>query len=118
MKQINSHLFQHRKSLLHKYLTIYINKKHITIMKPIMRTILSRINSNKQISQKQFQTLVSYLKNDFKSYSIQQLWDFFSPLIYQIQTIDDDKYLSKYHPIEYQQMLKHTEPPNLENFMN
>ena len=29
-----------------------------------------------------------------------------------------DKYLSKYHPIEYQQMLKQTEPPNLENFMN
>ena len=118
MKTINSDLFKHRKSLLHKYLNIYISKSHITVMKPIMKTIQQRIKNDNQISPKQFETLIKYLKNDFKTFTIQQLWDFFSPLIYSYPTTDEDKYLSKYHPIEYQQMLKQNEPSTLENFMN
>ena len=118
MKHNNSDLFKHRKSLLHNHLNIYISKKHITVMKPIMITIRQRIKTNNQISEKQFGTLIEYLKNDFKTFTTQQLWDFFSPLIYQYQTIDEDKYLSKYHPIEYQQMIEQNEPSTLENFMN
>lgn len=118
MNYHNSDLFKHRKSLLHKYLNIYISKSHITVMKPIMIIIQQRIKTNNQISEKQFGTLIKYLKNDFKTFTTQQLWDFFSPLIYQYQTIDEDKYLSKYHPIEYQQMIEQNEPPTLENFMN
>lgn len=87
-------------------------------MKPIMKSILLTIKSNNQISPKQFETLIKYLKNDFKNFTTKQLWDFFSPLIYQYETIDEDKYLSTYHPIEYKELMKQNEPSTLENFMN
>ena len=115
---MNSDFYHHRNSLLNKCLTIYITKRHITIMRPIIESIHDRIKSNNQISPKQFGVLVSYLKNDFKNFTDKQLWDFFSPLIYNYPTTDDDKYMCIYHPTEYQQMLEKNSPPTLEKFMN
>ena len=108
---INEEQYRHRSSVLQKYLTIYIYKKHITYMKPIMVTIKERLQQNLLISFKQFKTLIKYLRNDMKTFTEQQLIDFFSVLIYNYPTVDEDTYLETYHIEDFYELYPNKRPP-------
>ena len=115
---VNKEQYQHRSSVLRKHLTIYISKKHIFYVKPIMITIKERLQSNLLISFKQFRTLIKYLKNDMKTFTEQQLIDFFSVLIYNYPTVDEDTYLETYHIEEFYERYPNKRPPmTLDEFM-
>lgn len=109
--------YQHRNSILRKYLSIYINKEHITVMKPIMRSIKERLDKNLSISIKQFKTLIKYLKNDMKDHTELQLIQFFSPLIYDYDSVDNHTYYETYFPNLYYKWFPSEQPtPTLEEF--
>ena len=117
--KVNTDQYQHRKSVLRKYLNIYINKKHITHMKPIMISINERLQSNLCISFKQFRTLIKYLKNDMTDHTPIQLIQFFSPLIYDTTTTDDHSYFETYYPQMYYDIFPKERPKGtLEEFFH
>jgi len=114
-----SEQYTHRNQRLIHYLNSYIYKKHIK-MKPLMKSILEQLKIKKQISKRQLEVIVPYLKNDLKSFSLPQIYDFFSILIYNYDTVYDEDYLKQYHPNLYKEYEEHlldkTHP--LEKFMS
>ena len=112
----NPHKHKHRTNKLLGLLIIYRGKKHIQ-MKPIMNSVYDRLKNNRPISKRQLEVLIPYLKNDLKTHSIEQIFDEFSCCIYDVPTVSDIDYISKYYPHIIEDYERRTEPNTLEKFM-
>ena len=106
----------HRTNKLIDLVRTYSYKKHIK-MKPIMNSILDRLKKNQPISKRQLEVIIPYLKNDLKTHSIEQIFDEFSCCIYDVPTVSDIDYISKYYPHIIEDYERRTEPNTLEKFM-
>lgn len=70
------------RNVLRYYLQLYLSKNELR-MKSVMISILKALQSNKDISFKQFQSIIKFIEREtmFKEYKRYQLIELFSPII-------------------------------------
>ena len=73
---------QQKQNILIRYLNQYLSKKDLK-MKPVLRNILQRIETNRTISMKQYNSIIKFIEREkpFKGLNRNQIYRFFEPLI-------------------------------------
>ena len=73
---------QELRDVLIHYLQLYLSK-HELRMKSVMISILNSLTSKKNISYKQFQSIIKFIEREptFKSYKRHQIIELFSPIL-------------------------------------
>lgn len=71
-----------KRELLITYLDIYLSKKGL-LMKPVLKTIKNNLLTNKQISTKQYLSIIKFIEREpkFKRMDRDQIFEFFKPLV-------------------------------------
>ena len=73
---------QQKQNILIRYLKQYLSKKDLK-MKPVLRNMIQRIESNQSISMKQYDSIIKFIEREeeFKGQGRDQIFRFFEPLI-------------------------------------
>ena len=73
------------RDILINLLQLYLSKSHLK-MKPVMNSMLNSLQSNKDISYKQFQSIINFIEREhvLKPYKRNQIIELFSPIIKDI----------------------------------
>ena len=73
---------QELRDVLIHYLQLYLSKDKLR-MKPVVISILNSLTSKKNISYKQFQSIIKFIEREptFKSYKRYQIIELFSPIV-------------------------------------
>lgn len=81
-----------RSNELTYYLNIYLKKPNLQ-MKPVIRMIKKKINSNDYITEKQFNSVIKFIEREpkFRGLDRDQITDYFSPIIKELQTFFNDE---------------------------
>ena len=71
-----------KRELLITYLDIYLSKKGL-LMKPVLKTIKNNLLTNKQISTKQYLSIIKFIEREpkFKRMDRDQIFEFLKPLV-------------------------------------
>jgi hypothetical protein len=78
---MNPHTQEQRK-ILTRYLNQYLSKRNLQ-MKPVMRNIVKKIETNRNISKRQYNSIIKFIEREkeFKSFDRDQIYQFFEPII-------------------------------------
>ena len=74
--------YKHKQKLMIRYLNIYLSKKDLR-MKNVLWNIKKRILNNRQISMKQYLSVIKFIEREreFKNSNREEIYRFFEPLI-------------------------------------